>query len=521
MRRIETSVNQFMCALHRNLIGFLQTNSMFDSTTFNTVYGLAVQFGLLTNCVQHSFVFVRVIMATSARTPFLLSTLYTQIILTISQTNTQIELTPSSISSISDITVTPGEDCDIIGDVWSIDVTQQAGADLAISLGPTYGFHADYASTISITLNGNTSNHSYENDCDVSLIFAVNDFYFAHFFHLDSTRHKYKECPASSNALIARNVTEMVINESPDRYHRFCNNSVGISSDIAGDYWSAVSPTYKEAVEWPMNIVIHNNPNTNTVEYTWSDASTSTNGQVTSSYATSFDTEQGLDIFIAGDNNGEDFIITSIDINYQYTVPPTPAPTVSPIPDPTSHPTQPPTTAAPTPSPIPVPTAAPSLPPPTTSPTEPAPTSTPSKSPTNKPTTKAPTMDLVISEPTVSPSESPDNSTNSVISKSGATTLELSLADHWGYVIAGSVMLCMGIVCGFMLLVLCKKRQRRGSFSPKVADWNSIRGSRSHHNGSRNGSRSGKRYGSGANGVVNDSLFHRESVGVFQHRKCV
>ena len=74
----------------------------------------------------------------SSRIPFLLSILYTQIILTISQTDTQIELTPSSISSLSDITVTPGEGCDIIDNAWSITVPNQAGADLTISLGSTY-----------------------------------------------------------------------------------------------------------------------------------------------------------------------------------------------------------------------------------------------------------------------------------------------------------------------------------------------------------------------------------------------
>ena len=328
-------------------------------------------------------------MAASCGFPFLLCILYTQIIFTISQTNEQIELTPSSNSSIPDITVTPGEDCTVIGNVWSIDVTQQAGADLTISLGPTYGFHADYASTISITLNGNTSIDSYENDGDVSLIFAVNDFYFAHHFHLDSKLTRYKECPKSSNPLISRNVTEMVHNESPDRYYRFCNNSVDTTTDVASDYWTSVSPKYKAAVQWPMNIVIRNDPNTNTVDYIWSDATISTNGQVTSSYATSFDTEQGLDIFIAGDNNGEDFIITSIDISYQYTVPPTTDPTTSPVPDPTSHPTQQPTTSHPTESPSTfVPTSDPTVHP-TVQPTD-----RPSSFTLSTPTTGRPTLSV-------------------------------------------------------------------------------------------------------------------------------
>ena len=258
---------------------------------------------------------------------------------------------------------------------------------------------------------------------------------------------KYRECPASSSPLIVRNVTEMVFSESPyawnARWRRFCNN---------GSDWSILSSGYKYAAQWPINIVIHNDPNANTVDYTWSDATIS-NG-LTSTYNSSFYTEQGLDVYIAGEGVYEHFIITSIDINYQYTVPPTPA-------------TRPPTTGNPTSS---IPTASPLLQPPTTSPTEPAPTSSPSKSPTNKPITKVPTMDLVIPTETMSPLKSPHNYTNSVVAVSGVTKLEFSSADHWEYVIVGSAMWCVGVVCGFMLVVIFKKRQHRGSFSPIVPE---------------------------------------------------
>ena len=82
-------------------------------------------------------------------------------------------------------------------------------------------------------------------------------------------------------------------------------------------------------------------------------------------------------------------------------------------------------------------------------------------------------MDLAIPTETVSPSELQNNSTNSVVAISGVMTSELSSADQWydwGYVIVGSVMMSVGIVCGIIMVVVFKKRQHRASFSPIVPE---------------------------------------------------
>ena len=112
----------------------------------------------------------------------------------------------------------------------------------------------------------------------------------------------------------------------------------------------------------------------------------------------------------------------------------------------------------------------------------------PTAGPTMKPTTN-PTVNPT-NEPTVQPSSSPvrppisvvyddddDQDDDEGLSSSETpsilpevTTSVLSSAHHLGYVILGSVMLFVGIVCGFMLVVICKKRQRRASFSPIVPE---------------------------------------------------
>eukprot|EP01084_Bolivina_argentea_P320522 556144_1 len=98
-------------------------------------------------------------------------------IIVISLTTTTLQLTPSTISSAPDISVSLGPGASIINDFWHIDVISQQSADLQIQLGPSWGFHPTQTSKIELFIRGNTSVETLNNDGEIFFIFATTDTY--------------------------------------------------------------------------------------------------------------------------------------------------------------------------------------------------------------------------------------------------------------------------------------------------------------------------------------------------------
>eukprot|EP01084_Bolivina_argentea_P293585 504948_1 len=327
-----------------------------------------------------------------------------------------LQLKPSTISSAPDISVSLGPGASIINDFWHIDVISQQSADLHIELGPSWGFHSTQISTIELFIRGNTSTETLNNDGEIFFIFATTDTYFAELVSIDNIAFAYKQCPDMNKPLISRNITKMINSPLPERYYRYCNNSVNTQQQIGIDRWdNAGGSPYRTTAEWPMSLSIKNDPIANTIDYTYTDWADPPGPKLSSHFTSSFPTNQGLNIYISGESPGEDFNIFSIDITYSHLG--TDAPTSNPI---TNTPTNAPITLSPTtvqpttnqPTTIMPTTVSPSTVQPTVSPTTMIPTTfepttvapTTFEPTTGVPTTFEPTTSIPTYIPTINPS---------------------------------------------------------------------------------------------------------------------
>merc|ERR1719461_523123 len=257
-------------------------------------------------------------------------------------------ISPRTIASVPGITISTGPGVSVLSDldIWNFEVITQYGVDMQIKLDSTWGFDANYPSTLQLYIQGATSTQTYNDDGEILFMFAVGDNYFAQMISLDRRKSTYKECPRSFEPLINRNLDEMIGSVSPDRYHRFCKNAVSVAINDALDEWDNVSSFYKQSAQWPMTITITNDPLANTTSYTWTDSMIIPN-KVSSHYTSAIAANEGISIYLSGESPNEDFQIFSIDAIYQYThIPtatPTNAPTMEPSPYPSFHPTVSPT----------------------------------------------------------------------------------------------------------------------------------------------------------------------------------
>eukprot|EP01083_Nonionella_stella_P132487 402806_1 len=346
-------------------------------------------------------------------------------------------LKPSTLATVPDVSLTTGASVTMISDKWNVNVKTQTGSDIHLSLGSDWGFHPEYPSTISFSIDGNTSLSSFNDDGDILFVFSVDNQHFSEIVSIDTRRSAYKQCPISTSPLITRDVTQMTSSTQPQRYYRFCQNAVDTPNANVLDHWINHAPQYKTPGQWPMLLSITNNPVLNTTRYSWTDDPSTNPSKVSSQYVTSFASNRGFDMFMSGDNLNEDFFVFSIDVTYEYSLPPTPLPTAMPtVPtiNPSRHPSVPPTTAMPSTNPIPAPTNVPTSSPspaPTMNPT-PAPTTNPTRIPTSNPTTRIPTIhptQTPTHNPTSIPTQSPTDSTlkptaNPSISPTKGPTLE-------------------------------------------------------------------------------------------------
>ena len=232
-----------------------------------------------------------------------------------------------------DIQITT-QNANITNDIWHIDPTSQYGSDIEINMNHEWGFHPDVQSTINLRIDGFTSNLT-EDDGEILILFGVGDKqYFATFISLEEDQ-SWKTYPGWNALPLATTdsiVADIIHLSQPTRYHRVSgsNSSMDNWVNIGTESW------YNNPLEWPLNIEIINNPITNTTTYRLPDQG------LTVTFATSFATNQGMNVYIMKDaSDGEFFDIYSIDVTYTYyTETPTNAPTEAPTtPYPSTSPT--------------------------------------------------------------------------------------------------------------------------------------------------------------------------------------
>eukprot|EP01083_Nonionella_stella_P216943 779213_1 len=210
-----------------------------------------------------------------------------------------INLTPNTLPTTPDISINIGNNVNIKSNEWLIDVKSQSGSDIHITTNSEWGFHPTNPSTISLIINGTTLNETLENDGEIIFVYNVNNKYFSDIISIDQRRTAYKQCPNQNDPLIITDVNSMITSLYPHRYYRFCKNPVTTNiNDPVIDYWAQHLPKIKSIANWPMYISITNNPILKVIDYTWSDNSNIMN-KISSHYTSSFDTNNGLNIYMS------------------------------------------------------------------------------------------------------------------------------------------------------------------------------------------------------------------------------
>ena len=225
---------------------------------------------------------------------------------------------------------------------WNIVVSQQIGFHLQIDLDETW-FTFNETSVLTLTLYSDTPiPDPYSPDLDLLITFSANaDQWITAFLLLDvnSNRVTPGGCqPEEAQEPINSGDIESIVNL--ESYQGQINRDVKIAP---GDSFGTFHPgnrdsnrNYKNS--FPMSITLINDPISDILEVTVTNPEWLEESFIqTCTYTSSFDLENGLQIYIGGDDNGEEIsfrafgISYSTDILYTTTTPmPSTMPTISP-----------------------------------------------------------------------------------------------------------------------------------------------------------------------------------------------
>ena len=234
-----------------------------------------------------------------------------------------VELTPSTTNTHTNTNGTSitiaNPDCTISNNQWDIKVTDgggQQGYHLEIDLDSSWGFHPSTESTITFSMYSPTSLNV--NDLDLFVTFSVNSHQFiTPWFHLDNqmANEIYPTC-ISSQSFGAYDVKSCVDQTEcvPGCTSRDCK-ALGQAEDLEGDILPS-NDAYPNA--FPMKLEITNNPNTDTASFSVTTPSWGTFTQGCD-YAESFDTNSGLQIYLALQKSGEEIKFDKFIIDYFHT----------------------------------------------------------------------------------------------------------------------------------------------------------------------------------------------------------
>ena len=318
-------------------------------------------------------------------------------------------------------------DCTIINDLWTINVSEKAdnlnqiwpqrGYHLEINLDNTWGFDPNQVSSVRFTIlsptniSSNIPSNDSNYDLDLTVTFSVNNNQFVvPILRLDSAESNkiYPACDTASNPtqLIPKGdvkdcVDRRVCNDANRNSGGDCNRPRSCKSTIGqdnGNHTNMQPPNLNVIPQrlnnFPLTLILTNDPIKDQSFLTLS--TQDWNGfKQRCGYGESFDTDAGLQIYLALDDGGEYIQFNEFHIQYlDDTATPTNSPSINPTKSPSTEPTMNPT-SNPTIEPSNDPTMEPTL----------YPTSKPSNNPTLEPTADPSPEPTLI--PTQIPSEPP------------------------------------------------------------------------------------------------------------------
>lgn len=229
-----------------------------------------------------------------------------------------VDLTPSTTNTNNASITIANSDCTVSNNQWNIKVTNtggQQGYHLEINLDSSWGFHPSNESTITFAMYSPTSLNVA--DLDLFVTFSVNSHQFiTPWFHLDNktVNEIYPTC-IPSQSFGAYDVKSCVdqMECDPGCTSRDCK-ALGRAEDLEGDIFPT-NAAYPNA--FPMKLSITNNPITNTASFR---VTTPSWGRFTQGcdYAESFDTNAGLQIYLALQKPGEEIRFDKFIIDYFY-----------------------------------------------------------------------------------------------------------------------------------------------------------------------------------------------------------
>ena len=276
---------------------------------------------------------------------------------------------------------------------WDIDVADEIGFFLEISLDSSWGFHPNQKSMIQLTIHGRNDN---PNDAELLVAFSVNSnkYLGVCINPLNTASNRItplcdKSLDPSSTPLSTGDIkADVAFDNGMKRFDKLSENWVKYDKN---------QKFHGYPNQWPFIFTLTNDPMNNNAFMKLENPSWIESGWSQECGFESFPTNQGLQILISPDDPGEQFTLTQFDITYSYdltadpTTNPTKMPTAIPTFDPSQNPTMDPTSN------------------PTIYPTQ-APTDTPSLLPSRNPSVQPTSMPT--DDPTHGQSDYPTNTEN-------------------------------------------------------------------------------------------------------------
>eukprot|EP01084_Bolivina_argentea_P236121 397121_1 len=386
----------------------------------------------------------------------------------------QFTTTNSGTKNGATLTIENPNDVNVNTNYWDVIITNQQGWQFRLDLDTTWGFHPLKLSTIIFTMHGIIP--VSVTDQDWLITFSVKSTeYFSTFIPVEPRAQNYivpncSDTQIETNSLLSGDVYTTVNNiNSTDWNERVLG--VGFPTrNVAGWNMKPNNWVANKSIEYPIIYQLQNDPINNVLKITFTTPTWESQNFRQICYYNSFTANEGLNIFIAGDDPGETYAVSMFDIKYYYD---SDNPTVTPTRFPSKYPTVAPSvypTDSPTRFPSVYPTELPSFQPsknpsfiPTINPSHMTnePSNTPTKNPTNAPT--APEGKIPI-----------DLSTTSVFGKadnddSEQQTSASGLPRDMLYIIGAAVilLLCIVILC-IMVKILRNNRDEKLSTEDTV-----------------------------------------------------
>ena len=178
----------------------------------------------------------------------------------------------------------------------NITVASQSDYDITMNLSNEWSFHPSKPSSILLQIN---SNQPINRALSIIISFSVSSKYFSIILSMDNTTAPTLIYPQCDTHLSSGNILDAMKN-STNRRQTIANGQISDAISFHN--------------EWPLILQITNHPMDNFIAFSLSNSSKGK--QQECKFMESMSTQNGMSIFIAGDQNGQSFSITNMSIDY-------------------------------------------------------------------------------------------------------------------------------------------------------------------------------------------------------------